>query len=250
MNKYYYRGDILNIAVVEDMKNDFDIISNFIDKYYKKKQISYNLHGFKCEKEFCDEFEKDKFDIIFLDIYIDNLNGMELARNIRKKDEKCLIIFSTVSKEFAIESYEVRAFYYLLKPYSYEQFMEVMNLAHKVLPNQVKYIEVKEARINIKVCLDDIIYIDYYNHYIQIHTNYRMIKSYMKFKEIMELLEPYKQFLYCYRNCMINMSKVSGIREKDFVMKNGEIIPISKKHCGEIKQYFADYIFDKMRGAL
>lgn len=85
VNKYYYRGDILNIAVVEDMKNDFDIISNFIDKYYKKKHISYNLHGFKCEKEFCDEFEKDKFDIIFLDIYIDNLNGMELARNIRKK---------------------------------------------------------------------------------------------------------------------------------------------------------------------
>lgn len=240
----------MNIAVVEDIKSDFDIISNFMNEYYKKNYMSYNLYGFKCEKEFWGEFEKDKFDIIFLDIYIDNSNGMELAKKIRKKDEECLIIFTTVSKEFAIESYEVRAFYYLLKPYSYEQFMKVMNLAHKALSKQVKYIEVKEARINIKVCLDNIIYIDYYNHYIQIHTDYRIIKSYMKFKEIIELFEPYKQFLYCYRNCMINMSKASGIMEKDFVMKNGEIIPISKKHFGEIKQHFADYIFDRMTGAL
>ena len=128
---------------------------------------------------------------IFLDIYMPGLSGLETASEIRKLDTNCLLIFSTTSSDFAVKSFRVRAFDYLVKPYKYEQLAEIMSLAEKALNKSSRYIEVKESREMVKVLIRDILYADYDNHYIQIHTKENIIKTYLSFQDFAPLLLEY-----------------------------------------------------------
>lgn len=97
-----------------------------------------------------------------------------------------------------------------------------------------------------RILIRDIMYTDYYNHYIQIHTPGRMIKTYMSFAEFSPLLLKYKQFLSPYRNCMINMDYVQQMDDHDFLMKDQVQIPINRARKSEIRQAYADYSFKRL----
>ena len=99
-----------------------------------------------------------------------------------------------------------------------------------------------------RILITDIIYVDYHNHYIQVHTDSRVIRSYMSFGEFSPMLSPYRQFLWCYRNCMVNMDYVDTWEDHDFILKNGERLPIFKSQRKEILQAYANYIFDYVNG--
>ena len=92
----------------------------------------------------------------------------------------------------------------------------------------------------VRVLLDDIIYCDYENHYIRIHTARRMVRSYMQFRELSKLLIGYAQFQCCYRNIIINMDQVQEMEHADFLMSNGERIPMRRQERLEIRQKYAD----------
>ena len=185
---------------------------------------------------------------IFLDIYMPGLSGIETASEIRKLDANCLLVFSTTSSDFAVKSFRVRAFDYLVKPYKYEQLAEIMTLAEKALNKSSRYIEVKESREMVKILIRDILYADYDNHYIQIHTKENIIKTYLSFQDFSPLLLKYPQFLNCYRNCIINMDSVDSLHDNDFVLTNGERLPITRAKRLEIRQLYADYAFQKLNG--
>lgn len=175
---------------------------------------------------------------------------MQIAERIRKTDEACLLVFVTSSRQHAIESFRVRAFDYLLKPYTYEQFLDTMRLCDQKLVRFAHYIEVKEGRTFVKIHLHEIIYTDYYNHYIQIHTKKRVVRTYMPFSEFSKLLLPYPQFLCCYRNCMINMDHVDAMDETDFLMSNGEKLPIMRARRNEVRKQYADYAFEQLNRSI
>ena len=156
------------------------------------------------------------------------------------------ILFCTTSADSAVQSYRVRAFDYLLKPLRPGQVAEVMALACAALHNRSAYIEVKEGWSMVRIPLRDIIYTDYYNHYIHIHTRQRVIKTHLPFAEFSPLLLCYPRFLCCYRNCIVNMDAVRSLEPADFVMENGERVPIARAQRAALRQQYADYAFDKL----
>lgn len=236
----------MNIAIIDDMPSDRNFLLNLLSRYCSQFQLAAQTECFESGEAFLKAFEQTYFDIIFLDIYLNGIDGMKTAEKIREKGSECLLIFSTSSQHHAIKSFRVRAFDYLLKPYGYEQFAEVMHLCDQTLRKRAHYIEVKEGREWVKILLRDILYTDYANHYIQIHAKQRVIKSYMSFHEFSQLLLPYPQFLCCYRNCIVNMDEVIQMEEKDFVMQNGERVPIQRANRSKIRQQYADYMFDSL----
>lgn len=238
----------MKIAIVDDLKLQQQTLVDFILKYSKEHHLLVKIKLFASGEELLWDLRKEKFDVIFLDIYMNGINGIETAHLIRQTDTTCRLIFSTSSTKHAIESFRVRAFDYLLKPYTYTQFSEVMALLEKSLAKQPHYIEVKDGRAMVKIRITDILYTDYSNHYIYIHTEDKIIKTYMQFPKFSPLLECYPEFLCCYRNCLINMNKIIAIEKNDFVLGNGEKIPIAKANCQELKQAYADYCFDKTAG--
>lgn len=199
---------------------------------------------------FLENWPSKSYDLVFLDILMEGISGIEVARKIRETDSECLLIFISSSKEYALQSFEVRAFDYLLKPLSEEQFQKTMDLCQNELAKHIRYIEVKESRTLVKIPLNEIIYTDYYNHYIQIHTAARLIRSYQQFDVFSPLLLCYPQFLCCYRNCIVNMDHVDSVDKHDFVMENGERVPITRGNRNSIYQQYADYQFLKINGGI
>ena len=123
-----------------------------------------------------------------------------------------------------------------------------MEYAHRELENTGRYIEVKVSRIMVKILLDDICYADYSNHYIQIHTPQRMYRTYMRFEDFSKLLLCYPRFLCCYRNCIVNMDHVDSVDKHDFVMENGERVPIRVRGRKDVLDAYNHYFRIKSSG--
>lgn len=238
---------MLQIAIVDDLREERLRLESCLERYCSENKLSFTVSSFAGGEQFL-ALPAGSFDLVFLDIYMSGLTGMETAKLFRQKDDRALLVFVTTSSDFAVDSFRVRAFDYLLKPYSYEQFAEIMSLCEKALAKSVRYIEVKESRELIKIPIRDILYTDYDNHYIQIHTSERVVRTYASFAEFAPQLLDYPQFLNCYRNCIVNMDKVASLIENDFVLENGERVPITRDKRTELKQLFADYAFHKLNG--
>ena len=119
----------MRIAIIEDQSDDAAILLHFLAQWSEKQQIPLapQPECFSSGEEFLTTFSGGSYDLLFLDIYLKDLNGMETARRIREMDPDCKIIFTTSSTEFAVESYDVNASWYLVKPFSYETFAKAMS---------------------------------------------------------------------------------------------------------------------------
>lgn len=240
----------MNIAIIDDNSGDRSILLGYLDTYFKELPVYKTIQVFNNGEEFFHVWKKGSLDILFIDIILTGISGMEIAERVRAEGSNCLIIFTSCSEEYGVQSYRVRAFDYLLKPYTYNQFKRTLDLCHSEIQRHGKYIEVKESRTYVKILLDDIIFTDYFNHYIQIHTYNRIIKSYMRFDAFSPMLLTYPQFLCCYRNCIVNMDKVASIEKYDFVMDTREHVPITRANRQSICQQYADYQFNKLNGGV
>jgi len=236
----------MRIAIVDDIAEERNQLYTLVGDYIQQHQLKAEIKQYQNGEDFLENQQVKDFEIVFLDIYMDGITGMEVADQLRQRQSKALIIFCTTSDQHAIQSYEVEAFYYLLKPYKEEKFIRVLDKAVCQCSVRPHYIRVKENKIWRNVLLDDIVYLDYYNHYTYIHTTSERIKTYGSFKEIETLLEVHDQFLLCYRNVMINMRHVRSVDLSVFTMKTDDILPINRKNKQEIRQRYADFVFEQV----
>lgn len=235
----------MKIAIVDDIKSEQDFLKECVRKFCQEKQVQCDFSEFSSGDSFL-ENEKFDYDIVFLDIYMDGTNGMDVAKKLREKDSPSLIIFTTTSSDFAVDSYRLRAFDYLVKPFTYDQVAETMKLCLKKLSSDSYFITVKSNRMDIKLKCNTILYVDYSNHYVQIHTKAGVVHSKMYFEAMSKLLAPFPQFLQCNRHCIVNMDQISGLEKLGFRLKNGECIAINTKSEKELRQTYANYIFERL----
>lgn len=240
----------MNIAIIEDSGQELSLLERCLQSYLSSRQVYRVIDTYTSGEAFLENWPSKSYDLVFLDILMEGISGIEVARKIRETDSECLLIFISSSKEYALQGFEVRAFDYLLKPLSEERFQKALDLCQNELAKHIRYIEVKESRTLVKIPLNEIIYTDYYNHYIQIHTAARLIRSYQQFDVFSPLLLCYPQFLCCYRNCIVNMDHVDSVDKHDFVMENGERVPITRGNRNSIYQQYADYQFLKINGGI
>lgn len=238
----------MHIAILDDVAEDRAALRNLVQRFLDEHALSAQIQEYETGEDVLKECAVKRFDIMFLDIFMNGKNGMEIAKQIRQNDKECILIFTTTSPDFAIEGYQVKASDYLLKPISYEKIHATLSNLSLEKCQAKSYIEIKEGRVMVKVPLRSILFTDYYNHYIQIHTAKHVYRTYLSFAEFEKMLEGYPQFISCYRNIMVNLDYVDSVDSKDFLLKDGCHIPIAKPRRQEIRQIFADYLFKKIDG--
>lgn len=238
----------MNIAILEDQPEDALWLKKHIEEFLQSARIYGNIHCFSNGADLMEHFALKKYTMVFIDIYLGEESGMTIAQEIRKTDQECLLIFVTSSDSHAIESYQVRAFYYLKKPLDGEDFFHVLNLCQKTLKAKASYIEIKEGRIIARILLGSILYADTDKHYIQLHCTNGIRRSRMIFEELRTLLLKDSRFLSCYRNTMVNMDYIDYIDKQTIVLTNGEQVLIQRNWYTQIKQCYCDYCFEKMKG--
>lgn len=231
----------MKIAIVDDKQEELDNLSSLL----KEKINNHNIYTFISGEKFLEQWQKNFFDIIILDIYMDKINGIEVARTIRKVDDDVRIVFCTTSNDFASESYEVNAQFYLRKPYTSEQ----VNLMISRL--NIENYELKRSLIlpdGQKVMLRNIIYTNYSNHVITIHQKEgEDIRCYMTQSDAESLFCQFPYFIVPSKGIIVNLHEVTNRTNNAFHLTNNKIVPISRRKNKEVEKQYAEFCFKKLR---
>ena len=119
----------MRAAIIDDRSYDRTTLYHELDSVLRERgYIVEAIDLFSGGEEFLADFRRGKYDLIFLDIYMEGINGIQTAAEIRRQDKSVRLIFVTTSNDFAAESYSLRADYYLLKPYVHEDIVKAMKL--------------------------------------------------------------------------------------------------------------------------
>lgn len=236
----------MKIAVLDDFAICRDDVHKCLHRYFQENYAGETpvIDDFECGEDFLASFTPASYDMIFIDQYMTGITGMDTARKIREKDRLTALVFVTVSRDHAIESYEVRASGYLVKPYEYSDFEKMMALAEIEKIRAGRFIRVAQENILLR----EILWCDRDAHYVQIHTDRSgLLRFRLPSGELTRMLAPYPQFLTCYKGCVINMDRVDYMDNLDFVMDTGERIPFPKRNRTKIEMTYHTYLFQHER---
>ena len=241
----------MRIAVVEDLDADFTVIENFIAEWAGEHQVPLVPASvrFSCGEDFLSSFSAGKFDLIFLDIYMADINGMETARWIRKSDASCQVIFTTTTTDFAVQSYEVGASGYLVKPLTRDKFNQTMNRCRVKSLEHAQSVIVPGEGGKIPLFLHQITYTEYQRRYALVHLqNGDSLKILMRDADFSGLLLEYPYFCSCIRGILVNFEAVSSLSGTHFRLTDGTSVPISRSRYEEVKEQFFSFSFARTRG--
>ena len=235
----------MKVAFVDNNRQDMDNLTSSITKYSNESFDITSYDTYSNGESFLSEFYANKYDIVFLDIFMDTLSGVDVAFEIRKSDQNVKIVFCTTSNEFATESYQVDAFYYLVKPFSDRS---IKQLIHKLSSLDFELSQFIRISDNIKIYPRNIIYTEYENHKIIIHQkdgNNLCIRIPQHQWE--ELICNYSYIVNCFKGIIVNLYEVESKTDNSFSMSNGETLPISRRNIKEMNTIYSDFLFQKLR---
>ena len=159
----------MKIAVVDDSPRDLQLIKGYVERYFKENGGDYQVRTFENGLDFLDE-EKLSFDIVFMDVEMPHLNGIETARNFRKRDKMAVLVFITNMAQYAIHGYEVDAIEYMVKPVEYYNFSDKMEKALRfVKRDQEKTLLLHGQEVTARIPVSGIYYMEKERNYILFH---------------------------------------------------------------------------------
>ena len=240
----------LHIAVVDDRKSDRNRIAEDIQSWALRARVSLaSMRQFASGEEFLAAFSPGEWDIVFLDILMDQLNGIQTAERIRELDMDVLLIFLTSSQEFAFDAFPVHPFDYLIKPHSKERIFSLLTEAMRMIAHEEPEITVRSARTSVSVQLRSISAVVSQGHNVEIvRTDGTSIVGNSTFTEVSEQLQADPRFLLVNRGVLINMDQVSTLMNDAFVMKDGSQYALRVRGRAQVVSDFSRYQLSRMRG--
>jgi len=237
----------LKIGICDDEIKEIENTKELIKKWGEQREILYNLQCFtNGEKLLANIQEGNSFDILFLDIYMNGSNGLEVAKLIREFDAKCKLVFMTNSPKHAIEGYGVRAFNYHLKPINSEIINNTLDIANKErIRIQEPFIMIKNKNGNYQCLLNQIIYAESKARIITIHMETGPDIDYYDRLDNLELTFNDKRFLRCHKSFLVNLDYIQAIVNSKAILYSKVEIPISKP-ISEMKKVFASYMTNQL----
>lgn len=232
----------MRIAIVDD---DIQMCNHLHTYLNELLGDSSDIIDFPSGEEFLFAWKPGTFDLIILDIFMDRLTGMDVARKIRKTDRDVRIVFSTTSNEFASESYEVNACYYLHKPFGRDRV--------KAMLDRIDLAEIEKMRTaklpdGTSVRLRNIIYVDFASHRVTLHSKHNddtVVRA--SLSEIEPLLCAYPYFFSPSKGIIVNFYEVTAQTGDTFTMSDGRSIPISRRKAKEVLEAYSTFRFEILR---
>ena len=238
----------MKIALCDDNPSELKKINDNIDAFLLSENLSDSseIKTFLSADEVLRYTEQNgQFDLLFLDIVMPGMNGIELAKELRSNDRKSMIIFLTTSSEYAVSSYQVDAFYYLLKPYSSSDIHSLLSkVFNKLESEKSTSIVVKESGKLTKIEIHNIQFLESIKHMIHFHLrDSSIISCYGTINEFSDLLLSDERFVRCHKSFIINMNFVKSLSSSYFIMQDKVIIPISRQSFKQIKKCIYRFLF-------
>lgn len=229
------------IAVIEDdavfaarLENDINLIAKEMGK-------QFDISLFDSVENFMLPHHGG-FDIVFFDIELPGMNGMDGARRFRNTDTDAIIIFITSLANYAVNGYEVDAMDYMVKPISYNNLsLKVRKAVRKIDTKQGKIIILHSRDGILKLRSDEVHFIEIQGHYLTVHTDNGAFETTGNLSVFEKELKGYN-FSRCNSCYLVNMRAISRIDGMTVYLKNGELLSVSRRKKKEFLEEFTKYI--------
>lgn len=232
------------VGVCEDDPKDLQDLERLLKNFLEYKGIRYRVEAESNPQAFAKNYYAGKYDVVFLDIYLGTRTGIEVAKKIRMKDPNVLIIFITSSYQHAIESYEVRAFHYLVKPVEQTKFNQCMEECIKNKDMEPEGILFKIGGKSELVPFNSIEFMESEGHRVIVHTTVGDLIVREKLDAIEQRLNQ-DCFIRTKQSFLVNMSFIVSIESNKITMKSGAITTIRHANIKEIKRLYTRYLLDQ-----
>lgn len=241
----------MKIAIIDDLTEERAILRHLVNKYFEDRKelynISPNFEEFENGEAFLENYASGKYEIVFLDIYMNKLTGMDVAKRIATLDRNCSIIFFTTSDEHQLEGYGVHAVGYIMKPVvdHIPALYTAMDYATSRLQMDKAGIKVSTDYGEMYLYYRNILYLDCIDRTVYIHLANRTLKVCGKYKDYQNRFLSDSRFLECYRNVIVNMDYIDIPLDCDFILKSGEKLPISRRKKSNVMEKYMLYFIKR-----
>lgn len=237
----------LRIGICDDEEASLDELRRLSTDYGRERHLDLDIRCFSAGDELLAELKAgSSFDVLFLDIYLGEDDGIEIAKKIREFDKAACIVFATSSRDRALDSYSVRALQYLVKPIGPESLAQAMDQALAAYPPSLdKQVVIKNKQGNYRIFLGDIVYAESDARVITVHTRSRGPISFYEKLDNFELQCGDRRFLRCHKSFLINLDYVHSITNNSALLETGAEIRISM-NISEAKEIFASHAANRI----
>lgn len=228
------------IAIVEDNRAAAGKLKEYLERFSKEENLVIYIDVFDEALSFLEHY-KPVYDIVFMDIEMPHLDGMEAARRLRKLDQKILLIFVTNMAQFAVKGYEVDALDYMVKPVQYPDFKQKFQRAVARCRKDADAILVIQQDQVSRVLLRDIRYVEVRGHRLIYHTEYGEMEGGGTLRETAEKLRD-KGFLRCNKCYLVNFKHIINVQADTLLMAGGDELKISRPRKKDFMQELAECV--------
>ena len=227
----------MRIAICDDEKNIRELIGNKVAKQYPEADIVFFQSGEEL-------LLSDKHvDILFLDIQMSGKNGMETARELRKKDKSVILIFVTAVEEYVFQAFDVGAFNYIVKPIDDTKFVDVLCRAvdewhsqdTNVRESEANYVMINNGGVHTKVIIEDIVYAEVFNRKVVIHKLDDEIEYYGKMSDLEAVAGD--SFFRPHRAYLVNFKYVEKYDATTIYLEKGTALMAKQNYPDFVKKY-------------
>ena len=230
----------IEVVLVDDEQLQLDYMQKLITQAAESLGIEVQISQYLSGEAFLFALEDHPtWNLAFLDIEMEELNGMQVARILREKAPQLELVFATAYAEYAIEGYEVQALDYLLKPINQQKITRVLKRYLEEQPEDTAYIVVDVEGEAARLNLENIIYIEANMGEIIVVLTDQKLPLKMTLLEFQDLLD--ERFVATHRSYLVNLQYISRLLKKDVALSNGDKLPLSRRRSKEVQKAFIDY---------
>lgn len=216
----------VNFAICDDNIIDSNYVNELVRKWSTNKKYQININMFSSAESFLFHYVENKeYDVLLLDIEMGNMDGVTLAREIRKFNKSVQIVFITGYSDYISEGYDVEALHYLMKPLKEEKLFDVLDRAVTKLIQNEKRLVLNLSDEMIRIPLQEIIYLDVDRNYVTVHAT----KDYTIKKTLGEIeKELDERFFRIGRSAIVNLNYIKRVTKTDVYLSNGVILQLPR----------------------
>lgn len=234
----------MRIAVCDDDEQDISHIEKLITEYQTSREVLIECCYFTNSTDFLCNVKNGENDLVLLDVLMPGFNGIQAAQELRELDKNVRLVFVSASPEFAVESYHVGAYYYLLKPINAESFFPLLDKIAGELSAQSEQGLILKSRDGVVwVAFARLVYVEVINKTLFFHlADGAVCEMTAALADYEGKLLARPEFLKTHRSYLINLSYVQAIDINYAIMKNGQNIPLSRKRRSQVRDAYMHFL--------